>query len=182
LYIANSRIGLDRGIGKRTCKNRSVIDYFISFSSLFPFKQKFDINDYNLVLSDIHNSMHISLKNLLTKKNTKHTTATQQTKSVKWNDSKRDDFVNMVHIQHNELTSILGDLENIQLNNECSQQDINNIMNKFWKCLKQVGKRYSRVKIREIHLSKTQNFGMQANVMNTEKNSQSKKNIQFTQK
>jgi hypothetical protein len=88
----------------------------------------------------------------------------------------------MVHIQHNELTSILGDLENIQLNNECSQQDINNIMNKFWKCLKQVGKRYSRVKIREIHLSKTQNFGMQANVMNTENMFTEEKNIKFTQK
>jgi hypothetical protein len=44
--------------------------------------------------------------------------------SVKWNDNKRDDFANMVHNQHNELTSILGDLENIQLNNEGSQQDI----------------------------------------------------------
>jgi hypothetical protein len=44
-----------------------------------------------------------SFKNLFTK--TKHTTATQQTKSVKWNDNKRDDFVNMVHNQHNELTN-----------------------------------------------------------------------------
>jgi sialic acid synthase SpsE len=43
---------------------------------------------------------------------------------VKWNDNKRDDFVNMVHNQHSELTSILGDLENIQLNNEGSQQDL----------------------------------------------------------
>jgi hypothetical protein len=32
-----------------------------------------------------------------------------------------------------------------------------------------VGKRYSRVKIREIYLNKTQNLGMQTNVMNTEK-------------
>jgi hypothetical protein len=39
LYIAHSRVGLDRGIGKRTCKNRSVIDYFISSSSLFSFIQ-----------------------------------------------------------------------------------------------------------------------------------------------
>lgn len=122
LYIANSRVGLDRGIGKRTCKNKSVIDYFISSSSLFPFIQEFDINDFNPILSDIHNSIHISLKACLQKQNTKHTTATQQTKSVKWNDNKRDDFVNMVHNQHNELTSILGDLENIQLNNECSKQ------------------------------------------------------------
>ena len=95
LYIANSRVGLDRGIGKRTSKNRSVIDYFISFSSLFPFIQVFDINDFNPNLSDIHNFIHISLKNLLTK--TKDTTTTQQTQSVKWNDNKRDDFVNMVH-------------------------------------------------------------------------------------
>jgi hypothetical protein len=66
--------------------------------------------------------MHISLKTCLQKQSTKHTTATQQMKSVKWNDNKRDDFVSMVHNQHNELTSILGDLENIQLNNECSKQ------------------------------------------------------------
>ena len=114
LYIANSRVGLDRGIGKRIWKNRSVIDYFISSSGLFPFIQEFDINDFNPILSDIHNSVHISLKTCLQKQNTK---------SVKWNDNKRDDFVNMVHNQHNELTSILGDLENIQLNNEGSQQD-----------------------------------------------------------
>ena len=115
LYIANTRVGLDRGIGKRTCKNRSVIDYLISSSSLFPFIQEFDINDFNPILSDIHNSVHISLKTCLQKQNTK---------SVKWNDNKRDDFVNMVHNQHNELTSILDDLENIHLNNEGSQQDI----------------------------------------------------------
>jgi archaellum component FlaF (FlaF/FlaG flagellin family) len=61
---------------------------------------------------------------LFTKTNTKHTTATQQTKSVKWNDNKRDDFVNIVHNQHSELTSIISDLENIQLSNEGSQQDV----------------------------------------------------------
>jgi hypothetical protein len=112
LHITNSRVGLDRGIGKRTWKNRSVIDYFISSSSLFPFIQEFDINDFNPILSDIQNSIHISLKTCL---------QNQNTKSVKWNDNKPDDFVNMVHNQHNELTSILGDFENIQLNNEGSQ-------------------------------------------------------------
>ena len=91
---------------------------------MFPFIQEFDINDLNPILSDIHNSIHISLKTCLQKQNTKHTTATQQTKLVKWNDNKREDFVNMVHNQHSELTSIIGDLENIQLNNEGSQQDL----------------------------------------------------------
>jgi hypothetical protein len=82
---------------------------------VFPFIQEFDINYFNPILSDIHNSMHISLKTCLQKQSTKHTTATQQMKSVKWNDNKRDDFVSMVHNQHNELTSILGDLENVVL-------------------------------------------------------------------
>jgi hypothetical protein len=44
----------------------------------------------------------------------------------------------MIHNQHNELTSILG--ENIQLNNECSQQDINNIMNKILEVFETGGK------------------------------------------
>jgi hypothetical protein len=52
----------------------------------------------------------------------------------------RDDFVNMVHNQHSELTSILGDLENIQLNNECNQQDINNIMNNILEVFETSGK------------------------------------------
>jgi hypothetical protein len=65
LFIANSRVGLDRGIGKITCKNRSVIDYFISLQVYFLFIQEFDINDFNPILSDIHNSIHISLKTCL---------------------------------------------------------------------------------------------------------------------
>ena len=140
MYIANFRVGLDRGIGKRTCKNKSFIDYFMSSSSLFPFIQEFDINYFNPNLSDIHNSIHISLKVCLQKQNTKHTTATQQTKSIKWNASKCDDFVNLVHYQHNGLTTILDDLENIQINNECSQHDINNIMNNILEVFETSGK------------------------------------------
>jgi hypothetical protein len=102
---------------------------------LFPFIQEFDINDFNPILSDIHNSIHISLKTGLQKQNTKYTTATKQTNSVKWNENKRDDFVNMVLNQHNELTSILDDL-----NNECSQQDINNIVKKNLEVFETSGK------------------------------------------
>ena len=82
----------------------------------------------------------MSLKPCLQKQSTKHTTATQQTKSVKWNYNKRDDFVHMVHNQHNELTSILGDLANIKLNNECSQQDIHNIRNTILEVFETSGK------------------------------------------
>ena len=56
-----------------------------------------------------------------------------------------DDFVNMVH---NELTFILGDLENIQLNNECSQQDTNNVMNNILEVFETSGKEVFTSKIR----------------------------------
>ncbi|CAG2257605.1 unnamed protein product [Mytilus edulis] len=34
MYIANSRIGVDKGVGKTTCKNTSVVDYLLLSSKL----------------------------------------------------------------------------------------------------------------------------------------------------
>ena len=120
---------------------------------------------------------------MFTKPNTKHTTATQKTKSVKWNDNKRDDFVNMVHNQHSELTYILGDLENIQLNNECSQQDINNIMNTILELFETSGKEvFTSKDKRNIFKQDSKPWYTNKCCEYRKKNSQSKKNIQFTQK
>jgi hypothetical protein len=74
----------------------------------------------------------------------------------------------MVHNQHNELTSIIGDLENIQLDNECSQQDINNSMNKILEVFETSEKEVFTGIIREIYLNKIQNLSIQTNVMKTE--------------
>ena len=52
IYIANSRIGLDKGIGKRTCNNTSVIDYFLMSSKLFSLVKEFEIQDFDPLLSD----------------------------------------------------------------------------------------------------------------------------------
>ena len=35
LYIGNGRLGKDKFIGKTTCKNSTVIDYFILSSNVF---------------------------------------------------------------------------------------------------------------------------------------------------
>ena len=35
LYIANGRSGLDKGVGKLTCKNTSLIDYMLCSSNVF---------------------------------------------------------------------------------------------------------------------------------------------------
>ena len=62
LYITNSRIGSDLGVGKKTCKDISVVDYLIVSSHLFAVISDFSILDFNPVTFDIHNIIHFSFK------------------------------------------------------------------------------------------------------------------------
>ena len=59
---------------------------------------------------------------------------------------------------------------------------MNKILEVFETSGKDRGNQYSRVKIREIYLNKTQNLVYKQMLWIQKKNSQSKKNIQFTQK
>jgi hypothetical protein len=54
LYIANSRVGVDKGVGAKTCKDVSVVDYLILSSKLFPFVKEFKIEDFEQLYSDCH--------------------------------------------------------------------------------------------------------------------------------
>ena len=60
--VANSRIGSDLGVGKKTCKDCSVVDYLIVSSHLFQVISDFNILDFNPITSDVHNIIHFSLK------------------------------------------------------------------------------------------------------------------------
>lgn len=55
LYIVNSRVGNDKGVGAFTCKNRSTVDYVLSSRELFNILMKFDILDFCALFSDVHN-------------------------------------------------------------------------------------------------------------------------------
>ena len=62
MYIANSRIGSDLGVGKKTCKDISVVYYLIVSSHLFAVISDFSILNFNPVTSDIHNIIHFSFE------------------------------------------------------------------------------------------------------------------------
>ena len=47
----NGRYGADKGIGKTTCKNASVVDYILISA---PYVDKFDILEFDCIISDIH--------------------------------------------------------------------------------------------------------------------------------
>ena len=60
LYIANSRVGFDKYLGKATCKNASVVDYLLVSSNMFDNIASFHIEDFNPLFSDVHCELGIS--------------------------------------------------------------------------------------------------------------------------
>ena len=61
LYIANGRCGEDCNIGKTTCKGTSLVDYIVISHDLFPIVKMFVVEDFNPMLSDIHNTVICTL-------------------------------------------------------------------------------------------------------------------------
>ncbi|CAG2250620.1 unnamed protein product [Mytilus edulis] len=123
VYIANSRLGSDIGIGRTTCKDISVIDYLLLSSKLFSLVDEFEILDfvplflmftmqYSLFLNQYYHMMKLHMIH--------H-------KTIKWNDNNRNEFVNTFHNSQDQLTNIMNDLENIHTRDTCTQQDIDNI-------------------------------------------------------
>jgi hypothetical protein len=92
IYNANSRIGLDKGIGKRTCKNTSIIDYFLMSSKLFSLVKEFEIQDCDPLLSDVHNPTHITLQSSVTP-NINDSNTSQHPTKTQWLDNKRNELV-----------------------------------------------------------------------------------------
>ena len=126
VYIANSRLGSDIGIGRTTCKDISVIDYLLLSSKLFSLVDEFEILDFVPLFSDVHNAIHIVFKSVLPHDEITHDTS-QNSPSIKWNDNNRNEFVNTFHNSQDQLTNIMNDLENIHTRDTCTQQDIDNI-------------------------------------------------------
>ena len=61
LYIANGRCGEDCNIGKTACKGTSLVDYIAISHDLFPIVKMFVVDDFNPMLSDIHNPVICTL-------------------------------------------------------------------------------------------------------------------------
>lgn len=62
LAVVNGRTGADYRIGKHTCNNISVVDYFILSRKLFNRIKGFDILNFNKKLSDVHCPLVLELE------------------------------------------------------------------------------------------------------------------------
>ena len=54
IHILNGRYGIDKDVGHLTCKEASVVDYFIASSNLTQSIIDFQVLDYDSILSDVH--------------------------------------------------------------------------------------------------------------------------------
>ena len=63
LHTVNGRFGNDKGIGETTCKSISAIDYVIASPELFTKINDFMVDMFDPLLSDVHNTICLELKN-----------------------------------------------------------------------------------------------------------------------
>ena len=53
-YVLNGRLDTDKICGATTCRNASIVDYFICDTKRFPFTVYLHVDDFCPLLSDVH--------------------------------------------------------------------------------------------------------------------------------
>ena len=62
MFIVNGRMGNDAQVDRPTCKNVSVVDYFICTPNQFSPIVNFEVDGFNPLLSDVHNAARLTLR------------------------------------------------------------------------------------------------------------------------
>ncbi|KAK3085731.1 hypothetical protein FSP39_007899 [Pinctada imbricata] len=133
MYITSGRFGADRYIGKVTCKDTSVVDYFIVNSKVFSIIEEFEVIGFDPLFSDVHSRLHILLQ---TEKTTERY---QQPESqmihkltVKWKPEKVNVFKENVNLIDSEIIHLCNSLE---ASDESPQTKINRTNEKICELL-----------------------------------------------
>ena len=80
LFICNGRIGVDKYVGKPTCKDKSVIDYAIASLRCLSKIADLEVLEYCPLYSDVHSALSISIN---VEQHRKDKTRLQSTKQIK---------------------------------------------------------------------------------------------------
>ena len=62
IFIVNGRVGRDKGVGKLTCKDASVVDYALLSYDMFDTVIDFKVLDFDEMISDVHCAININFK------------------------------------------------------------------------------------------------------------------------
>ena len=128
IFILNGRLDKDIETPKLTCKDRSTVDYFISTVQNFPFIKNFDILDFNILYSDAHCPVTLSLDILPHKSNTSSQNQQSDPKIKLWDENKSHQFVE--NIRQSDVDAILQSINEISSEN-ANAEIVNSIVGKI---------------------------------------------------
>ncbi|KAK6174157.1 hypothetical protein SNE40_017485 [Patella caerulea] len=132
-YFLNGRCGQDINLGKFTCNETSVVDYFICSPKVLPCIEDFYVNDSNSLLSDKHNAVCYEIRKRKNKQQLTRAveeTVTNVTK-VRWKDDLQHEFC--ANIDENKLCDIEKSIENLNIG-EAHQTCINHMLRRLKMC------------------------------------------------
>ena len=121
LFIVNSRVGEDKGLGSFTCKNSSVVDYCIVSLELLKFFKEFKILEFCNLYSDVHSPMYLKLKvETVVHEQTCLNAIPQKMKIKPWDPEKKEQYQSNIKeekllLLENKLINYKNNLENIDI-------------------------------------------------------------------
>ena len=98
MFIVNSRFGKDKGIGKCTSRDISLIDYVVSSTASLKTIKDFEVLDFDPLFSDIHCPLHFKIE-FETKHQTENRQQFQQYQRntpMKWNQNSKQTFIDNI--------------------------------------------------------------------------------------
>ena len=125
LYILNGRTFLDKLKGDTTCRNASVVDYFVCSLDMFPSICNFYVDEFCHTLSDVHKPVCLSIKSNRRKYECNKNLNPEERVRL-WDSRKADQFITNVDCQmHINITDQLTCLTAVQ---NISESDINEVV------------------------------------------------------
>jgi hypothetical protein len=137
LFIINGRLGKDKDIGRLTCKDASVVDYFIASKVLFHQIADFEVHEFCDLLSDVHCAVTLkitlkSAENSMSNESIKGKTESQKSDvktenclKPRWKNDKQFEYVSAINI--NDLNEIDVLLTQLHENPDTVTNDVINV-------------------------------------------------------
>ena len=119
IFICNGRMCNDKGVGKFTSKDASVVDYVIGSISFLKLVQNFSVLDSSKLFSDIHTPLFLKVTCAEKPNDVTQKDETPGTEKIKqWDNEKLKSFVeNIDQVQVNDILSQLTDMGENTINN-----------------------------------------------------------------
>ena len=127
MFILNGRLENDTDVPKTTCKDQSLIDYFISSPECIGYICDFQVNEFSSLYSDVHCGVAISLTTRDVSFTQSRDTTSEPEQTVRlWDKNKRNSYAQ--NLNENKLIQINNNIDTLIQQAEITNSDVNHII------------------------------------------------------